>query len=419
MSDYELSLGTLDVTQFDKPLPEIYDLDKRFNHTYIIGKTGKGKSTLMENMALYDINFGLSVIFIDPSGVSCRKIYHNIKDKDRVIYISIEHPKVINPIHKEGYKLDILIQEFIQILDVLITLTASNPESTVMMRLIIGHAMRAISHEDQKNIQFINDLLLNRETRKILAQQLEQEKRQHTEEYKFWNTFDQPANWQRPESAQRVAARLSEISTGEMKRFTIGKNELDIEDIVKNKKVILVDTSRMTKNSKIYLTNLLVYAVYSYALFSENMFVKNPDPLLVYVDEFSIVVSDLFDELLATTRKQSIGFVLAHQNFSQIPKNILDTVMGVVDTMITFACGDTEAKRFSEIYDVKPRELMDLQPYSAWIRLGNDNILTDLYEPIINYVPSLPEKTISPKPIDTPPNYWFLADEKDSWISYF
>ena len=202
-----------------------------------------------------------------------------------------------------------------------------------------------------------------------------------------------------------------------MKQFTIGKNELDIETIVKNKKVILVDTSRMTKNSKIYLTNLLVYAVYSYALFSENMFVKNPDPLLVYVDEFSIVVSDLFDELLATTRKQSIGFILAHQNFSQIPKNILDTVMGVVDTMVTFACGDTEAKRFSEIYDVKPIELMDLQPYSAWIRLGNENILTDLYEPIIDYVPPLPESIVSPAPVDPETEFWFLADEKDSWIS--
>lgn len=354
-------------------------------------------------------------VFIDPSGVSCRKIYHNIQDKERVIYISIESPKIINPIHKEGYNLDILIQEFIQILDVLITLTASNPESTVMMRLIIGHAMRAISREDQKNIQFINDLLLNRDTRKILAKQLEQEKRQHTEEYRFWNTFDHSSNWQRAESAQRVAARLSEISTGEMKQFTIGKNELDIEDIVKKKKIVLVDTSRMTKNSKIYLTNLLVYAVYSYALFSENMFLKNPDPLIVYVDEFSIVVSDLFDELLATTRKQSIGFVLAHQNFSQIPKNILDTIMGVVDTMISFTCGDTEAKRFGEIFDVKPRELMDLSPYSAWIRLGNDNILTDLYEPVMDYVPPLPERIISPKPIDTKTEYWFLADEEDSW----
>lgn len=416
MNEYELSFGTLDVTQFDKPLPEITDLEKRFNHAYIIGKTGKGKSTLMENMALYDIQFGLSVIFIDPSGVSCRKIYHNIQDKERVIYISIESPKIINPIHKEGYSLDILIQEFIQILDVLITLTASNPESTVMMRLIIGHAMRSISREDQKNIQFINDLLLNRDTRKMLSQQLEQEKRQNTEEYRFWNTFDHSSNWQRSESAQRVAARLSEISTGEMKQFTIGKNELDIEDIVKKKKIVLVDTSRMTKNSKIYLTNLLVYAVYSYALFSENMFLKNPDPLIVYVDEFSIVVSDLFDELLATTRKQSIGFVLAHQNFSQIPKNILDTIMGVVDTMISFTCGDTEAKRFAEIFDVKPRELMDLSPYSAWIRLGNDNILTDLYEPVMDYVPPLPEKIISPRPIDPKSEYWFLVDEENSWI---
>lgn len=87
-----------------------------------------GKSSLLENMALHDIEFGVATIFIDPKGDSVKKLLELTTDKSRIHYISIESPIVINPLNKEGYRLDNLIQEFIQILDVLITLTASNPE---------------------------------------------------------------------------------------------------------------------------------------------------------------------------------------------------------------------------------------------------------------------------------------------------
>lgn len=419
MTKYELDLGFLHHDHYDKPLPEIYDLKTRFDHTYIIGKTGKGKSTLMENMALYDINFGSSVIFIDPSGLSCRKLYNKTKVKERVTYISIESPKVINPIDKAGYTIDTLIQEFIQVLDVLITLTASNPESTVLMREIINMAMRSITKPKNKNIKYITELLMYKDVRTKLLDELQ--KVGKLDEHTYWKEFDEAEgryvrNREKQESAKRVAARLMEISTGEMTDFVIGPNEVDLNDIVENAKVILVDTSRMNHNSKIYLTNLLVYAVLSYSEYSNNKFLKEPKPLLVYVDEFSIVVSKLFEELLAKSRKSAVGFVLAHQNFSQIPDRILDTIIGNADTMITFACGDNEAERFSKIFNTNPRELMDLDPYTAWIRLGKNNLKTELHEPILDFIPELPDGILSPKVVNPKSEYWFLADEKDSWI---
>jgi len=400
MSKYKLILGK--ATKYEDDNPKITKLKKRYDHTYVIGKTGRGKSSLLENMAVYDINYGCATIFIDPSGISCRKIYHKIEDKSRVIYISIESPKVINPINKEGYKIDTIIQEFIQVLDVLVTLTNSNPESTVQMKEIINYAIRSITKEENKNLKYITDLLMYKDDRIKLVNELFLNKMM--EEHKYWKEFDEsdnryPRNKEKIESAKRVAARLSEISTGEMKDFVIGKNEINLEEIVEEGKVLLVDTSRMNLNSKIYITNLLVYAVLSYSDYTPNKY-RTEDkqkPLLVYVDEFAIVVSELFDTLLASARKSAVGFTLAHQNFSQIPEKILDTTIGNADTYVVLTCGDKEASRFSKIFNVEMLDLLDLDPYNAYIRIGKTNCLAELFKPIMNEVPPLPDTIISPK----------------------
>lgn len=404
MERYNLSLGFLN--DFNQELPEIYDLKDRFEHTYIVGKTGMGKSSLLERMADYDINKNIATIFIDPKGDSVKKLYELTEDKTRIIYISIKSPVIINPLNKEDYNIDNLIQEFIQILDVLITLTASNPESTVLMKMIIGYAMRAITKEENKNIKYITDLLLYKDVRKALADSLIK----GTDEYNYWFNFDNKDNWQTAESAKRVAARLSEISTGEMKEFVVGKNELDISNIVENNKVVLVDTSRMNRNSRIYLSNLIVYAVLSYCEFAE----QKKNPLMVYVDEFQIVVSSLFSELLARSRSSKVGFTLAHQNFQQIPKNILGSIFGNVGTTICFRCGDEEAERFAPIFDVKTKDLFNLPKYQAFVRLGTDNILVETYPPKLN---DIPEIDIKIKPAIPNQSFYFLGD-KDEWYSF-
>lgn len=409
MEKYKLSLGFLNNLSHEPP--DIFDLKDRFEHTYVIGKTGMGKSSLLERMASYDIEQGLATIFIDPKGDSVKKLYELTEDKSRLHYISIESPVVINPLNKEGYKLDNIIQEFITILDVLITLTASNPESTVLMREIIGVAMKSITREQDKNLEYLTKFLLYPEVRKSLWQTL----RPMSDEYIYWKEFDEkdgrlPRNRYKIESAQRLASRLIEISTGEMRNFVVGKNELDISDIVDTGKVVLVDTSKMNRNSRIYLSNLIVYSVLSYCEFAD----KKEKPLMVYVDEFQIVVSSLFSELLARSRSSNVGFTLAHQTFHQIPKNILSDIFGTVGTSICFRCGDEEATRFSPIFGVKVQDIFNLPKYQAWVRLGTDNILVEMYPPKLKETPIIEFK----KPTEEIPTYFNFLAEEDTWIDY-
>jgi type IV secretory pathway VirB4 component len=414
MATYNLSLGLLS-SDFRQEPPDYWDIKDRFEHAYIVGKTGMGKSSLLEHMASYDINQGIAVIYIDPKGESCKKLHQLTKDKSRIHYISIESPMVINPLNKEGYKLDNLIQEFIQILDVLITLTASNPESTVLMREIINQAMRSITRERDKNLDYLTKFLLYTEVRRDLKNSLPAD----SELRKYWDEFDGikgkiPRNSQKVECAQRLASRLLEISTGEMKNFVVGKNELDISNVVQQGKVVLVDTARMNRNSRIYLSNLIVYSVLSYCDFAVN----KDKPLLVYVDEFQIVVSDFFSELLARSRGSNVGFTLSHQNFQQIPKNILGSIFGNVGTTVCFRCGDEEARRLAPIFGTKPQELFNLPKYSAWSRIGVNNTLFETYPPKLTKIPqiNIPQKQSEQLEIPLPEkSFNFLGDE---WISY-
>lgn len=414
MAKYNLSLGFL-ASDLRQELPEFWDIKDRFEHTYIVGKTGMGKSSLLEHMASSDIEKGFAVIFIDPKGDSCKKLYHLTNDKSRIQYISINSPTVINPLNKEGYKLDNLIQEFIQILDVLITLTSSNPESTVLMREIIYRTMHTITKEENKNLDYLTKFLLYRDVRSEIKNTLPV----GNDLRKYWDEFDGikgkiPKNSQKVDCAQRLASRLIEISTGEMKNFVVGKNELDITNIVQNGKVVLVDTSHMNRNSRIYLTNLIVYSILSYCEFSNS----HKKPLLVYVDEFQIVVSDFFSDLLARSRGSKVGFTLAHQNFQQIPKSILGSIFGNVGTSICFRCGDEEARRFAPIFNIKTQELFNLPKYNAWVRIGTNNTLIETYVP---KTPHLEEPIALQKTLIQAEISFFEYESNflgDEWINY-
>ena len=407
MESYNLSLGLLQ--EFTQESPDIFEIKDRFEHTYILGKTGMGKSALMEHMAMYDISQNIAIIYIDPKGESSKKLYYLAKDKSKVHYISIESPIVINPLNKEGYKLDNLIQEFIQILDVLITLTSSNPESTVLMREIISMAMKSITKEKNKNLEYLTKFLLYADVRRSLKHELPA----GSSERIYWEEFDAPGSKSRIkiDCAQRVASRLLEISTGEMRDFVIGKNEFDISGIVEKGKIVLVDTSRMNRNSRIYLSNLIVYAVLSYCEFAQ----RKQKPLLVYVDEFQIVVSDLFSDLLARSRGSKVGFTLAHQNFQQIPRDILGAVFGNVGTSICFRCGDEEARRFAPIFGVKAPELFNLHKYNAWLRIGINNSLIETYPPKIDEIPYIDIPKVQQEMKFEEIDFNFLGD---TWIHY-
>ena len=394
MSKYELGFGYSE--RFEDEAPLIDNIFDRFQHTYIVGKTGMGKSSLMERMALYDMKHGNAVIYLDPHGNSAQKLYSLAPNKDNTIFISIDRPKVINPLDKGGDIFEV-INEFVQIMDNLTQLSSSNVASTVFMKEILRNAILIIDKDSNKNIKYLVDFLMYEEERAKVNIKDEDLKR-------YWKEFDEKEKWSRYpknkekiETAKRVASRLQEISSGKMKDFIIGRNELDISEVIEKGTAVIVDTSHMSENARIYLSNLIVYSILSYCEFSK----AENKPCLIYVDEFQIVVSKWFSDLLARARHRQIGFTLAHQSLEQIQRNILSTILGNAHTMITFRTGIDEADRMSKVYDIKSRDLINLEKYCAWLRIGTKNMLIQCYPPLKDDNPIAPPIT---------PTYNFLDD---------
>jgi hypothetical protein len=396
---YRLDLGIQQDLNHD--LPTINKLKDRFQHTYILGKSGMGKSVLMERMAKYDMDAGVSVIYIDPKGDSVKRLYH-LGNKDKLRYVSAQQPIVINPLDKKGYSIDNLIAEFVQVLDVLITLTSINPESSVRMKEILNMAIKSFT-PDQMNLTYLTEFLNYEETRK-------KHRFTNSELQKYWREFDiKQGNFYKNryhhDTAKSVTSRLTQfINDEEMKSFVTGENEFNVAEMLQAGQSLLVDTSQLHADKRIFVSNLIVYAVATYCQFE-----KKGIPLIVYIDEAQTCASSLFTDVLEFGRSAQVGFVLAHHNFTQIKYDIINAIFGIVNSFIVFRCGDEEAKRMAEIYGLKSRDFFNLEKYQAWIRLGIDNILIETYKPILKETPDIQFATQ-----ETPPKYFFLRDE---WIN--
>ena len=252
MPDYRLKLGILQ--NLDSEIPYITKLKNRFNHTYIIGKSGMGKSVLMERMADYDMKYGLSVIFIDPKGDSVNKLTSNSNYQ----YISFNHPVKINPLRRKGYKVDTLIREFTDVMDIMITATSINPEATVRMKEILSKAIKGFKEED-RNLKFLNEFLSFKDIRKSYNFSDPQTRKWFNEiEDTSKSGFKKASDYINTMSS--ISSRLSQfLDNDEMSQFiTTEENEFDISSLIEQGKSLLVNTNTSDNDNQRFLSALIL-----------------------------------------------------------------------------------------------------------------------------------------------------------------
>lgn len=385
---YKFNFGRQE--SLDHELPRITDINDRYRHTYIIGSTGSGKTSLMLRMALYDIEQGLACIFIDPKGEHARQLYTLVSDKSRVTYFSYENPSItINPLRKEGYQLNDIIDEFIEIINILIKQTSpTNPDISENMKEVLSEAIQVLKPED-RNIDFLYEFLRYPETRKGYLQ---------GNSSKYWQMVDKKGKksgaTEEAQTAKRLSIRLSKFVQDErLKRVVNGENQLDISKVANNKEVIIVDTSGMSMEKQVYITALFSFAIKSYVTFQKQ---ETYQPLMFYLDECWMGVNESFEYLLKVARSYKVGFTLAHQDIASFPsQKTLKCIMGNCNTKISFfPAGADEARMMAEVYGLTKNELRDLDKYYAWVRILNKNTLVKTFPPPESEVIEKPPKTI-------------------------
>lgn len=380
---YEFRFGILQ--DLDYPLAVIRDIDQRFEHTYILGTTGSGKTSLMLRMALYDIQQGCACIFIDPKGDHTKALYNLVPDKSKVTYFSFENPSLtINPLRKKGYKLNDIIDEFAEILDVVIKQTSpTNPPASENMKEVLWQAINNMD-EDKRDIDNLADFLRypysgGQYCRRGLS--------------RYWQEAIKGQGGRASEeaaTAKRIAIRLQKFANDErFLKIVKGENQLDIADIASKGKILLVDTSRLPMDKRIYLTALFSFAVKSYCEFQKQ---KEYKPLMFYLDECWMGINDTFEYLLSFSRSFKVGMTLAHQGVHQFPDyRTVKKITSVCNTKIgCFPAGNDEARLLSESFGLEQSNFRELGKYEAWVRIGNQN------SPVKMFPPPVPEENLAP-----------------------
>ncbi|MEO6513167.1 MAG: DUF87 domain-containing protein [Candidatus Saccharimonadales bacterium] len=353
------------------------DLQDRQRHMYVVGQTGTGKSTFLENLALQDMLSGNGFAFVDPHGDTAEKLLAMVPKErtEDLIYFSpadMEFPMGLNlfEFHDKDQK-DFLIQETLNMLQKLYDPTHQGIMGPRYEHIFRNAALAVMA--DPAGGTFVEIPKLFRDPA-FLKQKLSHVKDQTVIDY--W-TKEYPAS-QRSNEAGEVTAwfvsKFGAFMSNEMMRNIIGqtKSAFDLRQIMDNKKILIVNLSKGRTgdlNSKL-LGMIFVMKFQAAAMSRADIPESERQDFSLYVDEFQNFSTDSFATIMSEARKFHLNLIVANQFTSQLTDEIRDAVFGNMGTIVSFRVGqndvDALTRYFQPVFNAD--DLLRVPNYNTIIR---------------------------------------------------
>lgn len=347
--------------------------EDRLLHTYIIGKTGTGKTNLLQTHIIQDINYGRGFCLIDIHGDLIKSIFSNIpkfREKD-VIYLDItdeNHNFKFNPFIKVPYEKRPLIAS--GILDVFEKLWKS--AWGLKLEHILRYILLTLLDQEEANISDIIRILEDEGYRDECVKNVVNDdiKRFWQNEFKHYSKGDLLPIY------NKVGAFLIYPA---IKRLLIDNtNEISFREIMDNQKILLINISKgiLGENVSSILGSLILNSL-SFSAFSRiDIPETNRVPFFVYLDEFQNYTTLSLVNMLSELRKFKLSLIMAHQYLAQLSDEIRDAVLGNVGTIISFRLGVSDAayfaKEFYPVFDMI--HFVNLSNYEICLKLMIDGM---------------------------------------------
>jgi hypothetical protein len=373
--------------------------DDRRRHIYIIGKTGMGKTTLMENMIIQDIQNGRGLAFVDPHGDSVEKILQYIPNSrvNDVVYINPsdqDFPIAFNVLESVDPRYKHLVAS--GLMGVFTKIWANM--WSARMEYILNNAILALLDSPGNTLLGIARMLIDKKYRKKIVDNVKDPIVRS-----FWT--DEFANWNekyRNEAIAPIQNKVGQFLSSSIIRNIIGqpRSTIDLREIMDNKKILLLNLSkgRLGEDNSSLLGAMIITKLQLAALSRVDVLESEREDFYLYVDEFQNFATKSFATILSEARKYRLNLVVGHQYIGQLvqEKNteVRDAVFGNVGTIITFRVGAADAEYLEKEFfpTFLQNDLVNLPKHTIILRLMINGVASDPFT-ATTLAPSTYEKT--------------------------
>ena len=369
----------------------------RDRHMYVIGKTGMGKSTLLENMAIQDIRNGEGLAFIDPHGSAIENLLDYIPEdriKDVVYFapFDMDHPIAFNVMEDVGYD-----KRHLVVSGLMATFKKIWQDAwSARMEYILTNTLLALLEYPDATLLGVNRMYTDKAYRQKVVDNVKDPVVKDFWVKEFANYGDRYTQ----EATPAIQNKIGQFTGNPLIRNIIGqsKSSFDIREMMDNRKILLINLSKglVGETNMRLLGSMLVTRIFLAAMSRANLsqaeLAKHPH-FYFYVDEFQNFANETFAEILSESRKYKLDLTIAHQYIEQMEEEVRDAVFGNVGTTVTFRVGPFDAEVLETVFMPKftKEDIVSLDKRQVYLSL------------MIDGVGSAPFSAVTIPPIEPPP----------------
>ncbi|MFZ4461447.1 MAG: type IV secretory system conjugative DNA transfer family protein [Patescibacteria group bacterium] len=355
----------------------------RRRHVYVIGKTGMGKSTLLENMIYDDIQKGRGVGLVDPHGDLAETILACIpknRTNDVIVFdpSDYRHPIAFNMLEQVKPELRPIVASGLVSIFKKIFGDSWGPRLEHIMRNTV---MTLLEMPDTTIMSIPLMLTMKSYRLKLVA------KIKDPSLARFWTSeYEVLEPRQMTEAAAPILNKVGQFLSSPLMRNILGqpKNPFSLRWAMDNGKIIIIKLPKGTigEDSSALLGAMMVTKFQIDAMSRADIPEHERRDFYLYVDEFQNFATDSFATILSEARKYKLNLVMANQYIEQMTETVQGAVFGNVGTLVSFQVGFHDATKLSEVLDeemVLPNDLMNLRKYDIYTKLLIDGMPSPVF----------------------------------------
>ena len=351
--------------------------EDRRRHVYILGKTGMGKSTLLQNMIIQDIYNGHGACFLDPHGDSAEYILDKIPPKRHkdVVYFNpsdTDYPFGFNMLDTQNGEEPFLVASGMMA----VFRRIWEGMWSARMEYILSNTLLALLETPNTTLLGVVKILTDKSYRKKIVGRVKNPlvKNFWTREFVTFN------DKYRQEAISPILNKIGQFFSTGLNRNILGqaKSTINFREIMDSKKIFIANLSKgkLGEDNSSMLGSFIVTKLQLTAMSRVNLAESQREDFFMYVDEFQSFTTDSFSTILSEARKYKLNLTIAHQYISQLEESgsqkIRGAIFGNTGTIISFRTGSEDAETLAKEFEpnIKTSQMVSLNKAQIALKMS-------------------------------------------------